>query len=73
MHPGPTDAHYTPWVKTFVLWPKRTLGGERVWGKCWTRRRIVPWTPPQFPPDAWNRWEYETESGVITRQLTNAN
>ena len=73
MYPGPTDAHYTPWVKTFVLWPKRTLSGERVWGKCWTRRRIVPWTPPQFPPDAWNRWEYETESGVITRQLTNAN
>ena len=73
MHPGPTDAHYTPWVKTFVLWPKRTLSGERVWGKCWTRRRIVPWTPPQFPPDAWNCWEYETESGVITRQLTNAN
>lgn len=67
MHPGPTDAQYTPWAKTFVIWPKRTLSGDKVIGWCYTRKRIVQWTPPQFPPDAWNRNEYETEAGVIQR------
>lgn len=69
MHPGPTDAHYTPWRKAFVFFPKTTLSKQRVWGWCWKRKRTIPWTPPQYPPDAWNRWEYETEAGVIQRAL----
>ena len=73
MKPQPTDATYTPWKKTFVIFPKTTLSGERVWlQSAYKRKRTVQWTPPQFPPDAFNRWEYETEEQVIIRKLTDA-
>lgn len=73
MKPQPTDATYTDWKKIFVIFPKTTLSGKTVWlQSVYRRHRTVEWTPPQFPPDAFDRWEYETEEQVIIRKLTDA-
>lgn len=71
LKPGPTDAKYTKWQKHFAWKPTKTLCGERVWLKyVYRRERIVEWTPPQFPPKAFNRTEYATLEHVLTQKLS---
>lgn len=71
LKPGPTDAKYTKWQKVFAWRPIKTVGGERVWLKyVYKRKRHVEWTPPQFPPKAFDRIEYETIENVITKTLS---
>lgn len=74
MKPQPTDVTYTPWRKVFAWKPIKTVSGDKVWFRyVYTRDRIVAWTPPQFPPDAFNRKEYETEERLIMRKLSGEN
>ena len=74
LKPGPTDVTYTKWKKVFAWLPKKTVGGKKVWFKyLYVRDRIVEWTPPQFPPDAFNRKEYETIEMVLMRKLSGEN
>jgi len=70
MKPLPTEATFTPWVKTFAWIPVTVFGGERVWFRhIYKRRRIVEWTPPQFPPNAFDITQYATEEQVLMRKL----
>jgi len=74
LKPQPTDVQYTPWKKKFIWWPTKTVSGDKVWLKyVYVRKRIVQWTPPQFPPDAFNRIEYETVENVVMRKLSGEN
>ena len=66
LKPQPTDASYTPWIKWFAWKPVRCLDGERAWLRViYKRQRTVKWTPPQFPPDAFNTTQYLTPEGLI--------
>ena len=71
LKPGPTDSKYTKWKKKFAWRPIKTLSGEKVWLKyVYKRHRIVEWTPPQFPPKAFDTIQYETIENIIERKLT---
>ena len=74
MKPGPTDVTYTKWERVFAWLPKKTVGGEKIWLKyLYKRNRMVEWTPPQFPPKAFDRVEYETIEMVLMRRLSGEN
>jgi len=67
---GPTDAHYSEWQKWFAWKPVKCLDGEKVWLRTiYKRSRTVKWTPPQFPPDAFNRTEYSTWEGILNMRM----
>lgn len=70
MKPLLTEAHYTEWQKWFAWRPVEMLNGKKIWLKLiYKRRRIVPWTPPQFPPDAFNKNEYATWDYIMFNKL----
>jgi len=67
---GPTDPEYTEWQKWFAWKPVKCLDGERAWLKyVYKRERTIKWTPPQFPPDAFNRTEYSTWEGILNMRM----
>jgi len=67
---GPTDAVYTDWKRVFAWKPVKCLDGEIVWLKyVFKRTRTVEWTPPQFPPNAFNRTEYSTWEGILNMKM----
>jgi len=71
MKPQPTDATYTPWEIWFAWKPVTTLGGDKVWFKTiYKRQRTVKWTPPQFPPNAFDTTQYATWDQIVERELT---
>ena len=70
MKPQPTDSTYTPWRKWFAWKPVTVFGGGKVWFRTiYKRKRIVEWTPPQFPPNAFDTIQYATIEQVLTRKL----
>lgn len=71
LKPGPTDAQYTEWKKIFAWKPVKTKSGNKVWLQfVYKRKRTVPWTPPQFPPKAFDQIQYETWDKVTTERIT---
>lgn len=70
MKPQPTDARFTPWVKTFAWRPVTVFGGQRIWFRTiYKRQRIVEWTAPTFPPRGLDITQYATLEQVLTRKL----
>lgn len=68
---GPTDAVFTPWKKVFAWRPITVKDGKRVWlQNVYKRKRIVEWTPPQFPPNGLNQTQYATWDQVAQLELT---
>ena len=61
------NLRFTKWKKTFVIFPKTTVSGNRIWLKtCWKRRRWMHVEPPQFPVKHFNKTEYAELSDLLT-------
>tara|TARA_B100000900_G_C20590096_1_gene721237 strand:+ start:1733 stop:2011 length:279 start_codon:yes stop_codon:yes gene_type:complete len=66
------NLRYTKWVKTFVLFPKVTISGQKIWlKKAFKRQRWLHIEPPQFPVNHFNKVEYATFDEIFNLKMRN--
>lgn len=62
-----TYPKYGLWKRTFVVFPRRSIHGNRVWGSCYRRERM---DAPKFPFDKDDAvYEYETAQERMMDEL----
>lgn len=66
------NLRYTEWKKTFVLFPKDTISGNKIWlTKAFKRQRWLHIEPPQFPVHHFNKTEYATFDEIFNLKMRN--
>ena len=61
---------YTKWMKSFALWPTKTINGEKVWFRSvYYRWKTMRYDIPQFPKEHFTKREYATLEQILDRKL----
>lgn len=50
------------WGRKFILIPRKSIGGNIVWGICWKRDILIPINPGDGPPMMTHKVEKEYAS-----------
>lgn len=61
---------YTPWQKTFVFLPVKTISKQSVWFTwVYWRQRSIKHSIPQFPDRMFEKTEYATLQDILERKF----
>ena len=64
------NLRFTEWEKTFVLTPKVTISGKKVWLRTvYKRQRWLHIEPPQFPVDSFRKTEYAEWEDILNLKM----
>lgn len=58
--------YFTEWKKTFLLFPKKTIKGKRLWFEVAYKRTILSRFPRSMKPKQRKRVEYATLIDILT-------
>ena len=66
------NMRYTEWKKTFVLFPKKTITGRKIWFcKAFKRDSWMHIEPPQFPVGTFNKVQFATFDEIFNMKMRN--